>query len=157
DGKETLTTGKITSLNDQALRAHIDRMLKESLFEEVKAGHITQLPEAFSDLKVNELQRKQTELTVQVQQMSVTYGPMNPKVIETKEQIRALQNEIDKGLNGLAEKLKADYERATRDEQALSTALDRAKAEASEQNQLNIQLTVLKQNLETTKSLYDEF
>ena len=157
DGKETLTTGKITSLNDQALRAHIDRLLKESLYVEVKQGHITQLPEAFSDLKVNELQRKQSELTVQVQQLGVTYGPLNPKVIEIKEEIRALQQEIDKGLNGLAEKLKADYERAVRDEDSLNAALDRAKGEATQQNQLAIQLTVLKQNLDTTKSLYTEF
>ena len=157
DGKESLTSGKLESLHNQALRAQIDRMLKQSLYEEVRAGNISQLPESFADATITEMQRRQADLVVQASQLSLSYGPLNPKVIEVKQQIEAIQAQIDKGLNALGEKLKADYERALRDEQSLNAALEQAKAEASQQSQLAIQYSVLKQNADTTKAIYTDF
>src|SRR5207249_262738 len=54
-------------------------------------------------------------------------------------------------------KLKADYERVVRDENALKAALAEAKAGAAEENQRAIQYSILKQDVDTAKSLYTEF
>ncbi|HKP86538.1 MAG TPA: Wzz/FepE/Etk N-terminal domain-containing protein, partial [Blastocatellia bacterium] len=53
EGKETLTTEKLSRLHEQATRAETDRILKQSIFEEVKAGRGSQLPAAFQDQKIN--------------------------------------------------------------------------------------------------------
>jgi capsular exopolysaccharide synthesis family protein len=157
EGKETLATDKLSRLHDQATRAQTDRILKQSLYEEVKAGRVAQLPDAFSDPKTAELQRKLGELATQYSQLDVTYGPKNPKVIEVKQQMAAIQQQIDGSRGSLEEKLKADYERAVRDEASLLAALNVAKAEAAQQNQAAIQFNILKQDVETTKSLYTDF
>jgi len=157
EGKENLATDKLTRLHDQATRSQTDRMLKESLYQEVKAGRVAQLPEAFSDPKTNDLEKKLGELTTEAAQLDVTYGPKNSRVIEKREQIAAIQRQITESRASLEEKLKADYERSVRDEASLQAALNLAKTEAAQQNQDAIQFNILKQEVETTKALYKDF
>ncbi len=162
EGKETLTVAKLSALHDQATRAEVDRRVKESIYEEVKQGRVAQLPEVFADLgpksaQVAELQAQLVELRTRQAQLSVKYGPENPQLLELQEQMAAIQKQIKEGSKTLEEKLKADYERALRDEQSLKAALERAKAEAARENQSAILFNLLKQDVETTKSLYNDF
>jgi len=157
DGKENLAIDKLSRLHDQATRAETDRILKQSLYEEVLAGRSDRLPEAFVEARTAELQKKLGDLTVQAAQLDATYGPKNPRVIELRQQITAIQQQVEDSRHLVGEKLKADYERAVRDEAALKSALDRAKAEAAEQNQAAIQYSLLKQDVETAKQLYTDF
>jgi capsular exopolysaccharide synthesis family protein len=157
EGKETLATDKLSRLHDQATRAQTDRILKQSLYEEVKAGRVAQLPEAFSEPRTAELRRKLGELQTQYSQLKVIYGPKNPRLLEIEEQTVAIQQQIAESRTGLEEKLRADYERAVRDETSLGAALNVAKAEAAQQNQASIQFNILRQEVETTKALYTDF
>ncbi|HVG20272.1 MAG TPA: Wzz/FepE/Etk N-terminal domain-containing protein, partial [Blastocatellia bacterium] len=50
DKEGTLTTTKLSRLHDEVLRAESDRMLKQSLFDEVKQGRVQKNPEAYADL-----------------------------------------------------------------------------------------------------------
>lgn len=157
EGKEDLTATKLSHLHDQAMRAETDRLIKQSLYEEVKQGRVDKLPEAFSNTATAELQKKLSELTVAAAQLSARFGPENPKVSEVKLQVDALQKEILQTRGQLADRLQADYERSVRDEASLKSALSRAKAEAVQQNQTAIQFNILKQNVETSKALYTDF
>ncbi|MEP7341431.1 MAG: polysaccharide biosynthesis tyrosine autokinase [Acidobacteriota bacterium] len=157
EGKEDLTTTKLSHLYDQTMRAETDRLIKQSLYEEVRQGRVAQLPEAFSNTATSDLQKKLSDLTVAAAQLNAKYGADNPRVVEVKDQVVALREEISKTRTQLAEKLKADYERAQRDEASLKAALGRAKGEAVQQNQTAIQFNILKQNVETAKSLYTDF
>ncbi len=157
EGKESLTTDKLTSLHAQATKAEMDRMIKESLYEEVKQGRVAQLPENFSDPKLTLLQADLQKLQVEASQLTVTYGPENPRVAEVEQKIKTYQNQIAESRRLLEEKLKADYERAARDEASVRRALERAKAEAVQQNQAAIQFNILKEEVDTAKELYAGF
>lgn len=157
DNKETLTTAKLTHLHDQATRAATDRMLKQSVYDEVKAGRVSSLPEAYLDPKLQAIQKTVGDLETQKAQLSVKFGPANPRVVEVTEQIASLKEQLNSGLKGLEEKLKGDYERAAEDEKSLNTALAAAQVDAVKENQDGIQYNILKQELDTAKSLYTEF
>jgi succinoglycan biosynthesis transport protein ExoP len=157
EGKETLTTDKLSRLHEQVMRAETDRMLKQSLFEEAKQGRVAQLPEAFADPKTTDLQKQLQELKVSEADLDLKFGPDNPQVAQIKQKIAVIQEQINLSRGTLAERLKADYERAIRDEQSLKTAFERAKAEAVNQNQAAIQLNILKQDVDTANKLYTEF
>jgi polysaccharide biosynthesis transport protein len=157
EGKENLTASKLTGLHDQVMRAETDRLLKQSLYEEVKRGHVAQLPEAFADPKTADLRKGLNELSVSAAQLNVKFGSKHPKLQEIRQQMAAIQDQIDANRVTLEEKLKADYERATRDEESLKAALGRAKSEAVVQNQASIQYSVLQQDLATAKTLYTDF
>ncbi len=164
DGKDaTLTTDKLSRLHEQAMRAETDRMLKQSLYEEVKQGRVQQLPEAFADMvyksspKMAELQRQLGELEANAAELGVKFGPDNPQVREVKGRIEAIKEQIAQNSTSLEAKVRNDYERALRDEQMLKNALTQAKGEAIQQNQDAIQFNILKQDVDTAKTLYTEF
>lgn len=157
EGKETLTTDKLSRLHDQATRTETERILKQSVYEEVKAGRLSQLPAAFSDPKISALQSKLEELQGNLEKLSAKYGPENKQIIEAKLQISVTREQLDMNRKALEEKLKGEYELAVRDETSLKAALDRAKGEAVQQNQNNIQLSILKTEVDTAKSMYTDF
>jgi capsular exopolysaccharide synthesis family protein len=157
EGKENLTNDKLVRMHDQAFRAETDRMLKQSLYEEVKRGRVEQLTEAFADPKTAELRKKLNELEVTASQLSVKFGAKHPKLTEIREQMATLQNQINNNRSTLEEKLKADYERAVREERSLQNALSRVKSEAVQQNQAAIQFSILQQDQVTAKALYTDF
>ncbi len=157
DGKENLAVEKLTRLHGEVTRAQTERLLKQSLYEEVKAGRVAQLPDAFSDPRTAELRKRLGELTVKLSQLELTYGPKYPQILATKEEMATIQKQIDDSKASLEEKLKADYERSVRDEASLGGALAIAKGEAAQQNQASIQFNILKKNVETANVLYTEF
>src|SRR5437867_4001152 len=157
EGKTTLITEKLSRLHDLATRAETDRILKESLYEQVRQGRVAQVPEAFADTQTADLQRKLGELATTAAELSVTYGPKYPKMAEINQQMAAIRDQIAASRGLLEEKLKADYERVVRDENALKAALAEAKAGAAQENQRAIQYSLLKQDVDTAKSLYTEF
>lgn len=153
----TLTTSKLTQLHDQFIRTQTDRMLKKSLYEQVQAGRIAELPEAFSDPKITQFQQKLSALEAQAAELKVKFGPQNPKILEVQNQIEVLHTEIETSRKALESKLSADYERAVSDEGALAAALASAKLAAVNENQASIKYNILKQDVETARGLYTDF
>jgi succinoglycan biosynthesis transport protein ExoP len=156
EGKESLTAERLTRLHDQVMRTETDRLLKQSLYEEVKQGRVAQLPEAFSD-PTAELRKELNDMAVLASQLSVKHGAKHPKLLELKEQMSTIEQQISANSSMLEEKLKADFDRSVRDEASLKSALGRAKEEAVQQNQATIQFSVLQQDLTTAKALYTDF
>ncbi|MGA9771250.1 MAG: polysaccharide biosynthesis tyrosine autokinase [Blastocatellia bacterium] len=157
EGKETLTTDKLSRLHEQATRAETERILKQSVYEEVKAGRAAQLPAAFQDQKIAGLQVKMDELQAQSDRLDMKYGPDNPMVVDIKQQVLTTKSQIDAGRRALEDKLKSEYELALRDETSLKAALNLAKGEAVQQNQDAIQYNILRQEVETNKQMYQDF
>jgi len=157
EGKETLSSEKLSQMFSQATKAESERILRESLYEEVKAGRISQLPEAFSDPKTVELQRKMGDLSMKAAELGSKFGPDNPNVIQVKQELDAIRHQIAESRTELEAKLKADYDRAVRDEKSIKAELTSAKSEAVDQNEASIGFNLLKQKLETAKQLYTDF
>ncbi|HWO01045.1 MAG TPA: GumC family protein, partial [Blastocatellia bacterium] len=153
----TLTTEKLARLHDQAMRTETERMLKQTLYEELKAGRIAQLPEAFSDPKLMELQKQLNDLQIAAAQLGVRYAPKNPKMVEIHQQMVAVKAQIEASRKNLEDKLKIEFERALQDEQAFKTALGTIKDEAVQENQAAIQYNILKQDVDTARALYTDF
>ncbi len=157
DGKQTLTAEKLSAMHVQVMKAATERMLNESLYEEVKRGRVNQVPEAFSDSKTAALKQKLGELQVEQSQLNVTYGPENPKVAEVEQKIKVLQRQIGDNQRLMEEKLKSDYDRSVRNEGELKRSLEATKAETVQQNQAGIRFATLQAELDTARNLYTEF
>ena len=156
-GSEAVSSDKLSRLHGEVIRAEADRILKQSLFDEVKQGKLDQIPEAFTNPGIIESKRKLNELNAKAAQLAATYGPDNPQTVEVQQQIAAAQKQTGEANKTLEAKLKNDYERAVRDEQSLKSLLGRANSETVAQNQTAIQYSILKQEFETAKSLYSDF
>ena len=157
DEKQNLVVGKLVDLYDKSLKAEVNANSKASLYEEVKEGRVTRLPEAFSDPGIMQNQTKLGGLQIEVAQLTATFGPENPKVVAVRNQIRELERLVTDSTKNLGDRLQAEAERAGREEKLLKDSFDAAKSEAIQQNQAAIKFNILKQNVETTKALYNDF
>jgi polysaccharide biosynthesis transport protein len=157
EGSSNLGTDKFLHFYEQVQRAEAERALKQSLYEEVKKGNILNLPEIFADSQMGELQKKLRELRVQKSQLEVNYGDKHPKMIEVNEQIGTVERQIQANVGTLESKLKAEYEKALREEKQLKAILEHSKTEATQQNRAEIQYNMLKQEVDTQRALYNEF
>jgi capsular exopolysaccharide synthesis family protein len=153
----TLTSDKLMNLHQQAMRAEVDLLLKQSLYDEVRKGHVNQLPDAFTDPKIVELQKAYNQLEIKESELRVVYGPDFPDVKETVQQMKKIKEQIAASHASLEEKIKSDYERAMRDNESLKTALAQAKTQALQQDQASIQYNILKQDADISRSLYNQF
>ena len=153
----SLTGDKLTEVYSQAQKAETDRILKQSIYEEVRKGRISQLPEAFSDKRSLQLRVDLNALQLKLAELNARFGPENPKIVETKHQIEELDSLITTESRMLSDRLRADYDRAVREESLIKESLTRAKSEAIQQNQDAIQFNILKQNVDTAKELYNDF
>ncbi|HZF41163.1 MAG TPA: polysaccharide biosynthesis tyrosine autokinase [Blastocatellia bacterium] len=157
DEKQNLVVGKLADLYDKVLKADMNANSKESLYDEVKEGRVTRLPEAFSDPGITQNQGKLGGLRIELAQLTATFGPENPNVLKVRSQIAELERLIAESTKNLGDRLKAEAERASREEKLLKGSFEVAKAEAVEQNQAAIKFNILKQNVDTTKALYNDF
>lgn len=157
EGKDSLTTANLMRLHDQATRVETERILKQSVYQEVKAGHLADLPAAFSDPKISALRSKLEELEANLAKLGLRYGPEHKSIVEAKLEISSTRAQLESNRKALEDKLKGEYALVLRDEQSLKTALAGAKGEAVTQNQANIEYSMLKTELDTAKSMYKDF
>jgi polysaccharide biosynthesis transport protein len=152
-----LPADKLLRLHEQYMRASSELVVKQSLYDEVRQGRGSQLPESFTDPRIVDQQRKLNDLLLQASQLSLSYGPENPKVEAARDEIGKLREQIAESRTALDQKVATDYERALRETQTLKQALDMAKSEATSQDQASIQYNILKQDADTARALYNEF
>lgn len=153
----TLTTDRLAQLHDQAMHAESDRILKESLYNQLRAGSVSELPESAQDPQLVELRKQLADLQKDLAQKRVKFGPENPAVVQVQQQIDAVTGQITAGEARLAQTIRLDYERAKQTEGAFAADLERTKRDALAENQASIQYNILKQDLDTARTLYDDF
>jgi polysaccharide biosynthesis transport protein len=156
-GKGSLSSDRLLRLQAEVTRSETDRIVKESLYEDVKRGRVEHVPQVYSDVNLAELQKKLGDLMTQAAQLDVNYGPDNPQTIEVQQQINAIRKQIESHRKSLEVKLKLDFDRAVRDERAFKRTLEEAKDQTAKENVDTFQFGILQQEVDTTKALYRNF
>src|SRR5262249_9108995 len=127
DEKQNLVVVKLADLYDKSLKAEVNADSKASLYDEVKRSRRTRLPEAVSDPGIMQNQSKLGGLQIELAQLIATFGPENPKVVATRNQIRELERLVAESTKNLGERLKAEAERARSEENLLKGSFEAAK------------------------------
>ncbi len=159
----TLTTERLSALNKQVLDAQKDTFAKQLLYEEVKAGRVSELAGEFADMvyksapRLLELQRQLKDLETRRAALDAKYGDEFPDVIENKQQIAETKLQLAAATRALEQKLQSDFDRAVKNEQELKKNLESTKNEAVGQNEAAVGLNVIQQDLETKRKLYQDY
>jgi polysaccharide biosynthesis transport protein len=156
-GRGSLSADRLLRLQAEVTRSETERIIKESLYEDVKNGRVEHVPTVYSDASLGELQKKLGDLMVQAAQLDVNYGPDNPQTKEVQQQIVAIRKQIESHRKSMEVKLKLDFDRAVRDEQRFNRALEEAKDNTAKENVDTFQYGILQQEVDTTKTLYNNF
>lgn len=155
--KVSLTTDRLTTLHSQAQKAEYERVIKQTLYEDVTRGLVMQLPGDLTESKTALLQNEINKLEVEAAELDLKYGPENYNLKRVQSRIKVLRDQMTSAKRSVEDKVRADYERSLREERSLKTELDKSKAEAVQENQDDIQYSILKSNVETANTMYKDF
>ncbi|MEW6129401.1 MAG: polysaccharide biosynthesis tyrosine autokinase [Acidobacteriota bacterium] len=157
DNGVTLGSDKFFDLNKKVQEAENNRVIKESLYEQVKKGNVTGLPQAYADQQIDELQKRLRELKIKETQLAGKFGNNNPTMITLRAEIATVQTQLEDSVKRLAAKLQVEYENAVREEKLLKQQLANSKVEADKQNRDEIEYNTIKSQVETQRKLYNDF
>jgi succinoglycan biosynthesis transport protein ExoP len=155
DEKNSIEEEKLKQAQAELSAAQADRVVKQATVEVAKANSVDTLPQIMDSPRLNEQQTKLADLKRQLAELSSTMTPENYKVARVQAQITALQSSLEKERNNVLARIGVDYDAALKREKLL---MDRYSAQAKLVSDLSdkaIYYNVLKQEVDTTRTLYD--
>jgi succinoglycan biosynthesis transport protein ExoP len=153
---ENLPAARQRMLSEQLLTAENDRKDKESLYRAALASPDPwSIPEVQESKRVQELRKQLDDLKLKREEMRQTYTDEWPAVKKLTAQIKPLEDALQKAPAEVVSAMKTRYESAKAREDSLRSAYNLQSGQTNEQNRAQIQLSVLKRELETNQQEYD--
>jgi succinoglycan biosynthesis transport protein ExoP len=162
----------LDALNQQLTAAEADRIAKEAVYRMTK----TQNPEVVGSLAsasdsahlasgtsaagagfglLQSLRQQQSALRVSYADMLTKYGAHNQRLLETKNQLDSLGNQIAEELANINESARQEYLVASRKEAGIRQAFAQQQQKAGTLNVSAVKLQALSQEAASSRKLYD--
>ncbi len=157
DDKSNVVTSKLEQLNMALTAVEGQRMQKEAAYHMALSGNPEMLQQSTQE-RIDPLEAyyaKEADLRTQLAATKAQFGPNFPKAKELSAQIAELENQIQSELKRALARSKAEYIEAEEHEKVLQAAFEKQKQEANQLNQSEIEYSLLKQNAESYRTLYD--
>jgi len=167
DEKQNIITSKLDELNKELTSAESERMEKESVYELVQSNDPDTAAAAAISASSNaatgtassnlleKLREQEADLKIQVAQLNTQFGPSYPKVAQLASQIKEVDTQIQIEMKKVVSRVRSDYMTALQRENMLRDALDKQKQEANQLNESAIEYSLLKRDVETSRTLYE--
>ncbi len=152
DEKQNIITAKLDEINKELTTAEGLRMQKES---EYKMAQANQAYVGGPGSSAERLRNQALDLKTQLAQMSTSFGPSYPKVVELRNQLKQVEAAIETENEREISKLNSDYRAALQRESLLRSAFEQQKQEANRLNERSIDYNILKRDLDTNRELYE--
>ncbi|MBZ5527508.1 MAG: polysaccharide biosynthesis tyrosine autokinase [Acidobacteriia bacterium] len=155
DDKQSITTQRLADINKDLTEAQSDRMRKEALFQMASSGNFAVIPEAQTNLVLQDLLHNRATAEAEYSAALNQYGPNFPRVQRLSAQLKEIEKLIDREGKNVVDRVENAYRTARQRELLLSKSLDAQKAEANQMAQRLVQYNILKREAEANKQLYD--
>ncbi|HEY0386020.1 MAG TPA: GumC family protein, partial [Pyrinomonadaceae bacterium] len=147
-----LEAEKLAMLSRQLLDAENQRKDLQSVYEAAtKEKDVNGIPQVAENNRVQILREKLDLLKQKRAELLVTYTPEWPDVKKIDEQIKPLEESLAKAPGEVIATMRARYEAAVSKENKLRQAYGQQRGTTTAQNVAEIQMSMMKQELETNK------
>src|SRR5215831_7020773 len=153
--KQSMITERLNQLLTEYTKAQSDRYQKQSLYSQVEAGQVQDLPAVFNNPLIQHLEEKRVDLDKQYAEVTTWVKPNYPKARQVKKQMDALQSKIDEEKETVTQNIVDEYHAAEAREKYLAKAVEDQKAEVNDLAQRSIQYNILKRDVDSNKQLYE--
>jgi capsular exopolysaccharide synthesis family protein len=164
---------KLATLNDQLSTAEIARVSKEAIYKLVQTddpgivGSLASSPLATDSnsavmlqggglTMLTTLQQQRSILKVQYSEAVAKFGAKNPRLIDLKNQISALDGQIKEELEKIKERAKSDYSLSQKVEDGVRRQYTAQQQLANTVNDQAVQFGVLRQEAASNQLLYED-
>jgi succinoglycan biosynthesis transport protein ExoP len=155
---QNIVITRLNQLSDEATKARTDRILKQTVWEQVKQAGQDQesLSVILQNQNVQNLRARLTELRRRQAQLSERYFDKHPDVIKVNAEITDAQQQYNLEIQKAVQNARTDYEAALARERELSRELDNQKGAATALNRKSVDYSVLQRTAETNRQTYND-
>lgn len=155
DGKEG-EDEHLRRLMEELGRAQAERVAKQASYEIAAAAPADSVPQVADNDRLSGYLARLTEMRRELAELSAVWTPEHYRVIRVQAQINELENTIKRERSSILTRIRNDYLSAERREKMLGSAYEeRARLVTANSGQM-IQYSILKREVETNRTLYDE-
>lgn len=156
----TLNSQQLSELNTQLVLASTDRAEKEARLRQMQklAGkNIESAAEVINSVIIQKLREQETVLEGNLAELSTSYGPKHPKIINLLAEKKEIQSKISKEIRKVVNGLKNEVNIARIREKQLKAQLKNLENKLAGSNEQEIQLRALEREAEATRKLLNTF
>jgi succinoglycan biosynthesis transport protein ExoP len=159
DNSQNTVLKRLEALNDDLLKAEAERrdleVQREALTKAGVTDDILKLPIAQQDAGAQEVSRQLLTAKQRLSELQQKYTDEYPAVKAAKEQIDALEADLEKVRQRLLKTYEAQYDAAVKKEQLLRREFEQQRGETMQQNEDAITYKIIQQEVDTNKKLLD--
>lgn len=160
NAEQNTVVERLVGLNKQLLEAENKRKIAEATYQAAQTpGAASALAEEHAARQVTDMETRLAEARQRHAQLLVENTEEWPEVKEVKQQINALQDEINKARNRSTtmtlKNFETQYQQSLAAEKALRKAFDQQRNETLTQNEAAINYRIIQQEIETNKNMLD--
>jgi capsular exopolysaccharide synthesis family protein len=153
--KETTTIEKLGALNSALTEAMIDRIKKETYFNEVKIASPDYIPETMGNQLIQRLRETYVGLSRDYQKKAETYKPDYPEMVRLKSELDTTRAALEAETQSFIKGTYSDFQAALKKEQSLTQVFNNQKQEALLLNSNAIAYNSLKIEIDNKKNMLE--
>ncbi len=155
DPKQNLTMRQLEELNDALAKARSSRITLEARYLQLNApeskGNLFRMVE--NEL-IQDLKKQQVILLGEYEQLSTTFKPGYPRMLELKARMDETEQRIQAEKNAIFDSVRDEYETAKKTEEYLATRTEEQKQRAMALEEKATQYKIFAREVETNKIIY---
>lgn len=145
----------LRQLNQELLRAQAATLEKRSKYENISGASPDLIPDVVADSALREYTSKITDLRRQLVELKSTFTPAHIRVKRVEAQIEELEDARSRQRENVLGRIHQEYKEAVRLETLLSAAYAQQTHKVSAQSEKAIAYNILRQEVDSTRQLYD--
>ncbi|BHH85115.1 GumC family protein [Desulforhopalus sp. 52FAK] len=154
DPKSNLVMRQLEELNDALAKARSDRITKEARYQQSLLGESGNHFKMIENELIQNLKNKHASLLAEYKQLSATFKPMYPKMVQLKAQMDDVEASIFEEKRAIQDSIKNDYDTAVKTEEYLATRAEEQKERAMALEEKATQYKIYLRGVESNKSIY---
>jgi succinoglycan biosynthesis transport protein ExoP len=159
---DTVTSQQVNELNTQLILAESEKATAEARLVQAKRvlhdpKAIDTLPQVVNSPLVQALKEKQVEMERNLAELSATYGPEHPKLLNLKAQLRDVRGKIAIEIKKVVDALQHEAQAAEARYQSLHGNLQKLQTQMGVMNDKAIRLRELERQAEANRTLLNNF
>lgn len=155
DDRLEITLAKLREMNTQLVKVEGERIAAEAEYQELLASGANGIAEVIGSELVQTLKERRSELEAEYRENLKVLKPKYPSMVQLREQITELNQQLDAEVSSIAASIKGRYEAKAREEAKLIQRIAELKEEVLTLQDRSTDYETLRREVQTSRELFD--
>ncbi len=152
---QNIVVSRLNQLNDSVTKAKTERVLRESLWNQVRNADADTIAAVIQNTFVANLKGRLGELQREKVSLAERYGEKHPEIVKINADIENAKRQLEIEIQKAVQVVRNEYEASLAQERTMAQALEEQKGAAMDLNRKSIDYTVLQRDAASNREVYN--